>query len=210
VGKWVIMPNFKDKSNRSLLTSVKKFAGSFNAINLDSKIQIVPLSFLDAASRLFYLNSELLSRGIEIGNIPLGDQCLKEVTTNLAKEFPFLCLGLDCHDFCSDPIFAIKFMPITGVFAPRSEGCEDSFIPDTQLVVEDKLVRQLVPLWQPSANLDSPLELTVCGRQTNFTSYHFIDPTNTQLKIGPDRSATERSNLNYIEPSYLFKDKLLR
>ena len=209
--KWVVMPNFKTKANRGMLQAIKKGVGIYNAANSDSKIQIIPLSFMEAASRIFCLHLELLSSN-QILNKLVGDHCLKEVTVLLAKENPFLCIGLDKYNLILDPLFSPNEMPIVGVFVPRDESKhETQFIPNAQLSIEDELVRKLLlPLWQNSSNSRRESEITICGRISKLTAYYFIDPLNTNLKVGTDRSPTERSNLNYIEPAYLFKDKLLR
>ena len=207
--KWVVMPNFKDKAKKGILQSIKKSAGIFNGANPNAKVQIMPLAFMEAASRIFCLHLELLSSS-KVSNKLLGDYCLKEVMAHLAKEFPFLCIGLDKNDFLSDPIFSPSSMPITGVFGPQDDSNEALFIPDAQLSIEDGLVRQMLPLWQSSSNPKSDFELTVCGKKTKLTSYYFIDPLNSHLHVVNDRSPTQKSNLNYIEPAYLFKDKLLR
>jgi len=69
------------------------------------------------------------------------------------------------------------------------------------------LFRQLLPLWQKQMD---PLLIDVCGKPTNFASFHYVDERNTTLKNGLFKKASAFSNLDYIDPDYTLKDQLLR
>jgi len=205
--KWAIVPNFRDKSNKGLLTSLKKSLSIYNAANSNCEIQFVPLPLTIAASHVFYLYAEL--KCIEkIEEKLLADHCYKEISANLSKEYPFLCIGSCEQNFSSDPFFAEQILPVLGAFSRASvDRRSECFVPLTQLNIEQKLVRTMLPLWQKPMD---PLEITICGRILKLSSFHYVDPRNTVIKIGPDRIASERNNLDFIEPEYKFKDKLLR
>jgi hypothetical protein len=205
-----VVSNFKDKGNKTLLTSIKRSVAIYNVANVNLKIQIMPLSFMEAASRLQYLHVELQST-VTMEDKLLADYCLKEINSNLSKDFPFLCIGLNSRDFFGEEYFHKRQLPGTGVFTRsvsiRDDG-QECFIPTTQIDIEHKLARKLLPLWQKAMD---PLEVDICARKFKLSSYHFVDPRNTTIKVGPDKAAAgERSNLDYIEPEYMFKDKLLR